>query len=450
MPNKPRPLKDIAPGTSLLPMPVGLSLLAGLMFASTLTLDFAAFRGAFTLPVWLSVGNVDDARALLGAIIGAVSTVLALIFSVSLLVFSAAATQFGPRLMHRFLRDRMMQGTLGLFVATFFHALFTFIAVRQHGTVHFVPQLTVLTTCAMVMLSFASLVVFNNNIASSIQTNNVLSGILDDLKSAEIQLSNFRAQQAERTNGVPKVPSRFPSRDVAELRELSATDGAIVRSATNGFVKVIDLDRLASEAARADAVVSLLFRPGQFVGAGEIIARVLPAPCVETMAPVVVATMQFGRHRNVDQDIEFAMAQLVEIALRALSPAINDTYTRLYCIDWLGEGIRGLVNLHESEGAWCSKAGEVLLLFPPMRFREVVKTAFDLIRQASTGNVAVKIRLLQTWTKLASDLKTPMQNRALLEQVHAVWEVASQETMAAIDRADIKIAYDSAVASLSA
>jgi uncharacterized membrane protein len=106
------------------------------MFAATMALDFAAFRGAFTLPVWLSVGNVDDARVLLGAIIGAVSTVFALIFSVSLLVFSAAATQFGPRLMHHFLRNQMIQGTLGLFLATFFHALFAssqFASTAQHS-----------------------------------------------------------------------------------------------------------------------------------------------------------------------------------------------------------------------------------------------------------------------------------------------------------------------------
>jgi uncharacterized membrane protein len=99
----------------------------------TIALDAKVFQGTLTLPVWLSVGNIDDARALLSALLGAVSTVLALIFSVSLLVFSAAATQFGPRLIHRFLRDRMMQITLGLFVATFFHALLTFVAVRQLG-----------------------------------------------------------------------------------------------------------------------------------------------------------------------------------------------------------------------------------------------------------------------------------------------------------------------------
>jgi len=378
------------------------------------------------------------------------STVLALIFSVSLLVFSAAATQFGPRLMQRFLRDRMLQFTLGLFVATFFHALFTFIAVRQHGATQFVPQLTVITTCAMVVLSFATLVVFNNNIASSIQANNVLPGILEDLENAVTQLSDFRAQQAKRTNGAPKIPSIFGLREIAGLQELSAIGGAVVRSAASGFVQVIQYERLACEALRTEAVISLLFRPGQFVEAGEIIARVLPAQCVEAMTPTVIQAVQLGRHRNIDQDLEFAITQLVEIALRALSPAINDTYTGLYCIDWLGEGIRGLVNLPEPNGAWCGDEGEVRLLYPPLQFREVVKTAFDLLRQASTGNAAVNIRLLHTWTKLAPHLTTPMQKGALLEQANAVWEVAAQEAMAGIDRADIKIAFERAVALLSA
>ena len=183
MPNVPRRLEDIAPGTSLLPIPFFLSLFACLVFAVTIALDAKVFQGTFTLPAWLSVGNIDDARALLSALLGAVSTVLALIFSVSLLVFSAAATQFGPRLMHRFLRDRMMQITLGLFIATFFHALLTFIAVRQAEADQFVPQLTLMTTCTLVVISFASLVFFNNKIATSIQANNVLPGILEDLQT---------------------------------------------------------------------------------------------------------------------------------------------------------------------------------------------------------------------------------------------------------------------------
>ena len=284
MPNI-RSLRDIAPGTSLLPMPIILSLFACLLFAATLAIDFAAFRGAFTLPVWLSVGNVDDARALLGAIIGAVSTVLALIFSVSLLVFSAAATQFGPRLMQRFLRDRMMQFTLGVFVATFFHALFTFIAVRQQGALQFVPQLTVITTCAMVVFSFISLVVFNNNIASSIQTNNVLPGILDDLRDAIIQISDFRVQQAKRTNGRAKYTNHFG------LREYRRTPGALsekwCRCAQCGqwicsgySIRPTGLRSLAVKRGHQPSLSRRAVCRG-----GEIIARVLPAQCVDVTRP---------------------------------------------------------------------------------------------------------------------------------------------------------------------
>jgi uncharacterized membrane protein len=137
-------------------------------------------------------------------------------------------------------------------------------------------------------------------------------------------------------------------------------------------------------------------------------------------------------------------------ALRALSPAINDTYTALYCIDWLGEAIRGLADLPEQTGIWSSEDGKVSILFPPLQFRDIVKTAFDLLRQASIGNAAVKVHLLRTWSRLAPDLTNPMQGQSLLEQAHAVWEATSQETMVAVDRADVKLAYDTAVERLSA
>ncbi len=450
MPNVPRHLEDIAPGTSLLPIPFCLSIFACLFFAVTITIDAKVFRGTFTLPAWLSIGNIDDARALLSALLGAVSTVLALIFSVSLLVFSAAVTQFGPRLIHRFLRDRMMQITLGLFVATFFHALLTFIAVRQQGADQFVPQLTIMTTCTLVVISFASLVFFNNKIAMSIQTNNVLPGILEDLQTVVTQRSYSIAQQATRTSELPQNPGALQLQDAVELQKFLARDGAAVRSVISGFVQVIHFERMASETAQANVVISLLFRPGQFVGQGETIARVLPAQCVGVLGPSIIAAVKLGRHRNLDQDLEFAIAQLVEIALRALSPAINDTYTALYCIDWLAEAIRGLANLPEQTGIWSSEDGKVSILFPPLQFRDIVKTAFDLLRQASIGNAVVKIHLLRTWSRLAPDLRTPTQSQSLLEQAQAVWEAASQEMMAAIDRADIKLAYDGSVELLSA
>jgi uncharacterized membrane protein len=301
-----------------------------------------------------------------------------------------------------------------------------------------------------VVISFASLVFFNNKIATSIQTNNVLPGILEDLQTVVTQRSYSIAQQTKRTSEIPQNPGTLQLRDVAELQKFSARDGAVVRSVISGFVQVIHFERMASETAQANVVISLLFRPGQFVGQGEAVARVLPAQCVKALGPSVIGAVKLGRHRNLDHDLEFAIAQLVEIALRALSPAINDTYTALYCIDWLGEAIRGLVNLPEQTGIWSSEDGRVSILFPPLQFRDIVKTAFDLLRRASIGNAAVKIHLLHTWSRLAPDLTNPIQSQSLLEQAQAVWEATSQETMAAVDRADIKLAYDSSVELLSA
>ena len=123
----------VVPGTSLLPVPFTIAAAAMVLWAATVMLDASAGSGRVSLPAWFSIGNVDDARAILGGILGAVSTVLALIFSVTLLVFSMAVSQFGPRLMPYFLRDRTMQVALGLFLATFLHSLATFVVTGQRG-----------------------------------------------------------------------------------------------------------------------------------------------------------------------------------------------------------------------------------------------------------------------------------------------------------------------------
>src|SRR5262249_37672313 len=130
--------------------------------------------------------------AILGAILGAVSTVLALIFSVTLLVFSMAVSQFGPRLMPYFLRERAMQVALGLFLATFLHSLITFVITGQRGAIVFEPQLTVLISVVLVFVSFCYLVVYNHRIALAIQTNNVLARIVEDLFGAIGELSRPR------------------------------------------------------------------------------------------------------------------------------------------------------------------------------------------------------------------------------------------------------------------
>src|SRR5215472_8758028 len=124
-------------------VPLVMCLATVLLFLTTVTIDRSVARGTLALPSWLSMGGPDDARAILGALLGAVSTVLALIFSVALLVLSMAVSQFGPRILYRFVRDGITQVTIGLFLASFIHTLLTFVVTRHEGATRFVPQLTI-------------------------------------------------------------------------------------------------------------------------------------------------------------------------------------------------------------------------------------------------------------------------------------------------------------------
>ena len=419
-------------------VPFALCLAAVLLFVVTIEVDRAAARGAVTLPEWISIGGPDDARAILGAMLTAVSTVLALIFSVALLVLSMAVSQFGPRILYRFVRDGITQVTIGLFLATFVHTLLAFVVMRQQGHREFVPQLTLCCSVSLVMVSFVFLVVFSHRIAMSIQTQNVVARIVADLDGALVEWWAEAGAHAE--------PARSLSGEV-ELEALlsrCAEEGAVVRATRTGFIQKIDHLSLVAAAERTQAVVRLLYRPGQFVMENAVLGYVVPPGPAAELAALVGRHVRIGMYRTLKQDLEFGIAQLVEIALRALSPAVNDTFTGLTCVDWLGDELRAFALRGETSGAWLGPSGAVRLVRPPLRASRLIKGAFDQIRQAAAGYPAVSIRLLQTFGRLAEQVESPQVREALVLQVEAVWEGSSAETLVKADRTDLEAAYRTA------
>lgn len=416
-------------------LPLALCLATLLLFLITVEVDRAAAGGVLTLPGWISVGGPEDARAILGAMLGAVSTVLALIFSVALLVLSMAVSQFGPRLLYRFVRDAVTQVTIGLFLASFVHTLLTFVVTRQEASHQFVPQLTLMCGVVLVIASFGFLVVFSHRIAMSIQTQNVVARIVADLYGALAEVVTV----LERSSVLPRTPEAVAERDALAAR--CEADGAVVRVPRTGFVQEVDIERLLAAAEGADAVVRLLYRPGQFVMEGAALCQVLPGTKAADLATAIRRDVKIGAHRTLKQDPEFGIAQLVEIALRALSPAINDTFTGLTCIDWLGDELRVFASRGIERGACLGPSGRIRLMWPPLRFARVVKTAFDQIRQAAVDNPAVSIRLLQTFARLAAQSEDPQLRQALAQQAEAIWEAASEQALVKSDRTDIEAAY---------
>lgn len=408
---------------------------AVLLFLVTVLIDRAASHGSLSLPGWISVGGPDDARAILGAMLGAVSTVLALIFSVALLVLSMAVVNFGPRILYRFVRDGITQATIGLFLASFVHLLLTFVVTRSEGNRQFVPQLTLVCGVLLVIVSFVFLVIFSHRIAMSIQTQNVVAHIVADLDRALVELT----AGAKRLSMVPRTPAGFAQRDAIVAR-LDA-EGGVVRAPRTGFVQEVRVMALLAATERLDASARLLYRPGQFVMEGGALVQVLPAVRAAALRPIVENSIEIGRHRTLKQDLEFGIAQLVEIALRALSPAINDTFTGLTCVDWLGDELRAFASVSQDTGACFGAGGTIRLVWPPMQLARLTGGAFNQIRQAATGNPAVSIRLLQTLARLAEQSGDPTFREALWQQVDAVWEAVSAEPLVKSDRADVEKAY---------
>ena len=430
----------VIPGTSLLPIPFAIASAILILLAATLTLDALASSRRIALPTWLSVGNIDDARAILGAILGPVSTVLALIFSVTLLVFSMAVSQFGPRLMHYFLRVRAMRVAIGLFLGTFLHSLITFVVTGRRGQTDFIPQLTVLTSILLVFASFCYLVVYNHHIALAIQTNNVLARIVEDLNLA---IETFLQPRVVTTDTVFLVPSeRSQGEDsIDSARRRCIAEGGVLQATTSGYMQRIDRTCIANTAERRDAVVCLQFRPGEFVIEGEILAYVLPSFKTAELSAAIYNAVKIGQHRTLEEDADFAFAQISEIATHALSPGINDTYTGLSSISWLGDAVRLFAALPPLNGAWQTKQGKIRLLVPPLPFARVVKTAFEFIRHAAADNPAVCLQLLHTCARLGPQLHNDEQREAILDQVEAVHEAVARSRHVAIDSGAIEEAY---------
>jgi uncharacterized membrane protein len=406
-------------------IPLALSIASIGLFGVTMIPDTLDALGIIHLPIWLTMGGIDDARAILSAMLGCVSTVLALIFSVALLVLSMVATLFGPRLLYRFLRDWVTQATIGLFMATFVYLCLVFLVTHQDEHTRFVPQVSLIMAWLLVVGSFGFLVFYSHRIASSIQNPDLVARIVDDIRKEVVP--------PEVGRGVAEPPE-VVARQVAE--------GAQVECCESGYVQEIDHARLVEAAAAADAVVHVFFRPGQFVLRGEILASVWPAKQGPVLGARVESLVQLGRHRTIEQDAEFGVFQIVEIALRALSPAVNDTFTGVACVDWVGDALLVIAGAPPWAGCWFDHSGKARLRVRAVRLERLIRLAFDQIRQAASDNPAVLIRMLDVIRRIAPRMPSDEQREVLLAEADAIREAAAAGVAVALDRRDVEAAWD--------
>ena len=401
------------------------------LYAATHTIDRAWFRGSLTLPSWLIFGSADAARQILTTLAAAVITVVGVVFSITIVTLTLASTQFGPRMLRNFIRDRGTQFTLGTFVATFVYATLVLISIGPGaGPNAFVPHLSMSIAVALVTISMGVLIYFIHHIATSIQLPQVIASIARDLSHAIDAESDVDRRGMEAGPSVPEL--------IARMQE----GGGVVPAPASGYLQFIRHKTLIGLAAEKGAVIRLHHRPGHFVVAGHPMATVWPAGAAPSVSSALRRAHISGPSRTLAQDLAFAVDQLVEIALRALSPAVNDTFTALTCIDWLGDSLCRVTLRWRPLHVHRDGHGYVRLITADVSYTRLVERAFEKIRQAGRGMPAVMIRQLEALTKILDHTTQPEQRQLLLDQATMIYRSSVESVPEPCDLADIQHEYD--------
>lgn len=379
-------------------------------------------------------GSPDGVRSLLSTIAGAMISVAGLTFSITIATLSLASSQLGPRLLDNFMRDRGNQVVLGTFVAVFIYCLIVLRAVRSVEEMVFVPHLAATLAMGLVVISLGVLIYFFHHVSTTIQAQNVIGSIGRELEASIGRLFSREYTTAAyefRLRGEDDIPADFED------------EAQFVTAGASGYLQAIDYQALRKAASEHEVLLRLIYRPGDFVAKGSDICAVYPAAAVsEELEKRVQGAFTVGAGRLRIQDVEYALDQLVEIAVRALSPGVNDPFTAIACLDQLGTTLSQLAESSIPSGYYYDPDGRLRVISDTVTFDGIVDAAFNQIRQHGRSDVAVTIRLLEVIAIILARTKTYSQRRALIRQAEMIKRGSDESIPEENDRRDITQRYE--------
>lgn len=344
---------------------------------------------------WIWAGSPEGARQVLSTIAGSMITVAGVAFSITIVALTLASSQFGPRLLRNFVRDAGNQVVLGTFVSTFVYCLLVLRTVRGVEEVEFVPYLSVTLGIGFALASLGVLIYFIHHVSASIQAEHLIASVAQELKDA------IRHVFPE-TLGEPVPEGREAPEAPAEIR----TGGTLIKADQSGYVQAIDDEELMSIACAEDLVLELVRIPGRFVIEGRGLVRAWPSGRLSTEAvDRIRGAFILGRRRTPTQDPEYSVHSLVEIGARALSPGINDPFSAMTCLDWLGASLSDLARRQIPSRQRYDDQGRLRVITAGTDFPQMADAAFNQIRQYGSNSVSVLLRLLDTIAAVAEQVR---------------------------------------------
>lgn len=381
---------------------------------------------------WLSVGSGEDARNLLSTLLGAVIGMASIVFSITVVSLSLAANAYGPRLIRTFRSSRSTQLVIGTLMMTIVYLLLILRAVRGGWNPGEVPHAAVSVGTLLALLSVVALLAFIHGVATLMVADEVIRRVRKEFDAAIRKLPH---------PGQQHFPGELP-RDFEER-------AAGIPLPREGYVQSVDYGEIVAWAERHDAVVRLDFRPGDFVVDGDHKVLVYPTPADLAQARTEIGRfIVSGQQRTPTQDLEFAARHLVEMAVRALSPGINDPFTALAVIDRLRGGLARLCQRELLANAVPGPSGKLRLWRDETSFGGAVDAAFRQIRQAGSAKPSVLVHMLKAIGALGEHVRTDEQREALEYQAQLILKASERDVDEPEDRKDVEREFGEALAAL--
>lgn len=384
-------------------------------------------------------GGAEGARSVLSTIAGSMITVAGVVFSITIVALTLASSQFGPRLLRNFIRDRSNQLVLGTFIAAYIYCLLVLRTIRGPDEGDFVPGISVIVAVLLATLDLAVLIYFIHHVAMSIQANTIIANVGEELQSTIDRLFPEEVGAASREPAGPTAASDLPDFEA---------EGKRLTIASNGYIIAIDASHLMHVASKHDILLKLVRRPGHFVIEGDPVAILWPASkASDEIHDDIRDAFQLGTERTALQDVEFSIDQLVEVAVRALSPGINDPFTAIACIDRLGTALCHIAKRRIPSPYRIDDEQHLRIIAYPVAMADLLAASFNQIRQYGSSSPAILIRLLETLARIASRTKRNEDLAAVRKHVEAVF-AAADKVKDDGDFTDIQYRYETALTAL--
>lgn len=419
-------------------LPAMLVTLAILLALGAGWLDRSLAESGRGLSLWFFYqGSHNAARAMLSTIATSMITVAGLVFSITMVVLSLTSSQFGPRLMKNFMEDRSNQFVLGVFLATFTYCL-TVQGTMDGGDGGHPVRISLTVGMVLTLGSLAVLIYFIHHMADAIQADKLLATVGGRLEHAVRRLY---------PNEPPRNPLDLPRQPA--LPASFAKRAAPINADRSGYVLIRSLSVLLEEAEQADLLVETLARPGDFVLQGSPLALAWPPESLnESRSDTLRRAFVLGRERSPVQDVGLPLNELVEAALRGLSPGINDPFTAMTSLNWLADGLGLLAGREMPPTAYYDGRNELRVIARPVTLVDLADTALHQLRPVVAAQPAVTEHLMVLLAGLAPVLCRLEDVDCLLRHVNLLLADARQNAAQAADRARLERKAHEAVTAL--